>query len=464
MKEKKFDKNKLLTTVVVAILIFFFVGGFLLGLDRIRAMEGTFPPNEIAEGLTPAPETAEDAVTYLYAMLDKAVADVPAVEYDAYFSADSDSLTTNGSDHFNKTLLFAMDSFVSHISSAEESDAIPSSVGFGESVETVLQRPDITAEDVEDFTCSYIYYSCPSCGENSDEPLDFCELCGSMRAYFKKYRDEYDVTLVLDLSGDSDVLDRNFKPRTADRIAALTNDVLAESVDADVNNIRYDKLCIYYRVNRLKNEISYLRYAKDMTVSAAATFKNEFAELGQKNIELSLQENRAFRFTWPSLTLSEHKLVIEPKGTDNLLATLVCEDPLVMTVAWSSSDESIAVVDQEGYIDTTKATGEATITATFEYLGKTYSDTCTVYVRVPVESMKMKDKKVTLSVGENATLETKVSPSDATVQTVTWYTEDEAIATVNADGVVTAVAKGTVTVYALSDDGYYRSTCEVNVE
>ncbi|MBE6811482.1 MAG: hypothetical protein E7523_01215 [Ruminococcaceae bacterium] len=467
MKEKKFDKSKLLTAVVVCILIFFFVGGFMLGLDRISAMEGTFPPNDITEGLTPAPETAEEAVAYLFAMLDKAVADVPSVTCDDYFSAGSDSLTTDGSDHFNQTLQFAMDNFISHISSVEENDTDITSVGFGEGADKVLQMPDITAEDVESFTCSYIYYSCPSCGKTSDVPLDLCEDCGSLRAYFKKYHNEYDITLVLNVGSPEDensALIRNFKPRNAEQITALTSDVLATSADVNVADVQYDKFIIQFRVNRLTDEISYLRYAKDMTVSSAVSFKNDYEKLGQKNITLALQENKAFHFTWPSLTLSEQKLVIEPKGTDNLLATLVCENPFAMTVTWTSSDESIATVDEEGYIDVFKKTGEATITASFEYLGKTYSDTCTVFVRVPVESMKMLDKDVTLAVGETATLETKVSPSDATVQTVTWYTEDETIATVNADGVVTAVAKGTCIVYALSDDGYYRSTCEVTVE
>ena len=156
--------------------------------------------------------------------------------------------------------------------------------------------------------------------------------------------------------------------------------------------------------------------------------------------------------------------MIEPGNTDNLLATLTCEDPLSMTVEWSSSDEEIASVDAEGYISTTKKTGEAEITATFTYLGKTYADSCTVFVRVPVESMKMSDKKISLAVGENETLSTKISPSDATVKTVTWYSEDENIAVVDESGVVTAKNTGIVVIYALSDDGYYRSTCEVTVE
>ena len=76
----------------------------------------------------------------------------------------------------------------------------------------------------------------------------------------------------------------------------------------------------------------------------------------------------------------------------------------------------------------------------------------------------MSKKNVELGVGETFTLSTKVSPKKATIQTVKWYSENEAVATVDENGVVTAVAQGEVIVYALSDDGYYRSTCEVTVE
>lgn len=467
MKEKKFDKNKLITTTVVCILIVIFIGGFMLGLDRISAMEGKFPPNDIVEGLTRAPESKEEAVEYLYAVLNKALGDVPSVANDHYFTADSDSLTTDGSEYFHNTLQFAMDNFVSHISDVENTESDISSVGFGEDINKVLQIPDIKAEDVESFTCSYIYYSCPSCGETNDEQLAFCEACGSTRAYFIKYRNEYDIVLVLNLSevaSSNSTLERNFTPRTTEQIHALTSDVLSDVAEVNIADINYDKLIIQFKVNRLTDEITYLRYEKDMIISSDVSFKNEYAQLGQKNISFSLSETNAYHFTWPALTLSDEELIIEPKGTDNLLATLTCEDPLSMKVTWMSSDESIATVDEEGYIDVFKNTGEAIITASFEYLGKTYSDSCTVYVRIPVESMKMLDKKVSVSVGESAKLETKVSPADATVRTVTWYSEDESVATVSEDGVVTAVANGTVVIYALSDDGYYKSTCEVTVE
>lgn len=466
MKKKKFDKSKLLTTVVVVILLFFFAGGFMIGLDRVRAMEGTFPPNEMNPALTDAPETAEEALEYLYAMLEKAKADVPKLEYDAYFTADDDAMQTNADAYFDKTLIFAMDHFVDHISAVEESEEVQTVADFGEDISVLLRMPDLTADDIESVSCSYIYYSCPSCGETSDEPLASCEICGSERAYFEKHRDEYNITLVLktdSLQEEDSILDRNFAPRTPEQIAALTADVLSDAADVAYDAIHYDALKINFKVNRLTDEITFLRYEKDITVETEVGFKGKFAQLGEKSIALSLQEKHDYRFTWPKLTLSAETLVIEPKGTDNLLATLVCADPLAMEITWTSSDDSIALVDAEGYIDATQNTGEVSIKASYEYLGKTYSDTCTVFVRVPVESMKMLDKKASLAVGEQVTLETKVSPSDATVQTVTWYSENESVATVDANGVVTAVAEGTVIVYALSDDGYYRSTCEVIV-
>ena len=51
-----------------------------------------------------------------------------------------------------------------------------------------------------------------------------------------------------------------------------------------------------------------------------------------------------------------------------------------------------------------------------------------------------------------------------TVRTVSWFTTDENVATVDENGTVTAVGPGKATVYALSDDMYYRSSCEVTVE
>lgn len=466
MKEKKFDKQKLLTTAVTVILIFFFIGGFMIGLDRVQSMEGTFPPNEIKEGLSKAPENADDAVEYLNRVIEKALNSNPSLSYDNYFSVDSDSLKTDGSDTFNSALLFALGNFEDHISTVEESDAIVSSVKFGEDISSLLRVPDLKNMKAANFRCSYIYYSCPSCGETSDEQLSECEPCGSKREYFKKYRDEYEIELISAEASDAkgQGIKENFEMRTEEEISALTDSVLKDAVKINETDIKYNQFKIIFKVNRLTDEITSLRYIKEMSVSSDAAFIGEYEEVGKKTVSFDITETDSFSFTWPALSLNVEKLVIEPKNSDNLLATLICEDPLSMDVTWTSSDESVATVDSEGYIYAAKKTGETVITASFEYLGKTYSDSCTVFVRVPVESMKMNKKSAELKVGETLSLEAKVSPSDATVKTVKWYSEDESIAAVDENGVVTAENKGEVIIYALSDDGYYRSTCEVTVE
>ncbi|MBQ1552183.1 MAG: Ig domain-containing protein, partial [Clostridia bacterium] len=155
----------------------------------------------------------------------------------------------------------------------------------------------------------------------------------------------------------------------------------------------------------------------------------------------------------------------EPGATDNATATRTCSDPLNTKVTWTSSDESILTVDEEGYFKADKhKTGDVTVTASMEFNGKTYTDECLVRVRVPVESSAMSKRKLTLSPGESYGLSVKVGPAKATIKTVTWHSEDESVAVVDENGNVTAVAPGVVIIYSLTDDEYYKSTCEVTVE
>ena len=468
MSEKKFDKQKLFTVAVTAILIFFFAGGFWIGLDRVRSMEGTFPPNDIKEGISAAPETAEAAVKYLDYVINKALAEKPKLTADDNFSLDTDSVTTDGSDTFRSTLLFAADGFENHISVAEDAEGKLTSVNFGEDISRLLRVPSVDGLAITGFSCNYIYYQCPSCGVTSGEKLSSCEPCGSGREYFVKYRPEYEIEIRFSpdlLNTDSpDAFNANFPVRTDAQIDALTAEGFGDAVKVDKREISYNSLKIYFKVNRLTDEITYLRYTKGIDVNAYVTFGGKYESLGAANVSFSLDENVNYSFTWPALTLNKEIVEIAPKGTDNLLATLTCEDPLKMNVTWTSSDEGIATVDEDGYIGTTAKTGEAVITASYEYLGKTYSDTCLVKVKTPVESMKMSKKNINLEIGETFGLSTKISPKKATIQTVKWYSENVDVAVVDENGTVTAVGEGKVIVYALSDDGYFRSTCEVTVE
>jgi formylglycine-generating enzyme required for sulfatase activity len=69
-----------------------------------------------------------------------------------------------------------------------------------------------------------------------------------------------------------------------------------------------------------------------------------------------------------------------------------------------------------------------------------------------------------LMVGDEATLEVVFTPADATNKNITWENEDDNVATVDENGLVSAVAEGQTTITITSEDGGYTATCVVTVE
>ena len=84
---------------------------------------------------------------------------------------------------------------------------------------------------------------------------------------------------------------------------------------------------------------------------------------------------------------------------------------------------------------------------------------------VPVTAITLNKTATTISAGQTETLSvSSVTPDDATDQTVTWSSDNEAVATVDADGKVTAVAFGTANITATANDGSgVTATCAVTV-
>ncbi len=81
---------------------------------------------------------------------------------------------------------------------------------------------------------------------------------------------------------------------------------------------------------------------------------------------------------------------------------------------------------------------------------------------VPVSSVSLNTDSITLSVGQNQQLVAHSFPALATYKGVTWYSSNESVATVNANGVVTAKSVGTVTITAKSNNGKSAS-CGITV-
>jgi len=133
---------------------------------------------------------------------------------------------------------------------------------------------------------------------------------------------------------------------------------------------------------------------------------------------------------------------------------------------WSSSDESIAVVSQSG-IATALKIGEAVITVVTEDGGFEGKVTIKVIkkpeVGVPVRGIYVTPQFLNLAEGETAVLSYEIKPTNASNKNVIWSSKDTSIATVDKNGLVTALKAGTVEIEATTVDGQYWSDSTVKV-
>lgn len=82
---------------------------------------------------------------------------------------------------------------------------------------------------------------------------------------------------------------------------------------------------------------------------------------------------------------------------------------------------------------------------------------------IAVTGVSLSETKKTMAVGESFALEATVSPANASIKTVSWSSSDETVATVDVNGVVTALKLGSCKITVATDDGNKTATCEVSV-
>lgn len=133
-------------------------------------------------------------------------------------------------------------------------------------------------------------------------------------------------------------------------------------------------------------------------------------------------------------------------GADETLQLVASPvDASLEGVVWSSNNEAVATVDQNGKV-TGVGAGEAVIKA---QLNEEIKAECTVTViagGIAATSVTLSESAATLSVVDKLTLTAEVLPADTT-DTLVWSSSDETVATV-ANGVVTPLKPGSVTITA----------------
>lgn len=159
------------------------------------------------------------------------------------------------------------------------------------------------------------------------------------------------------------------------------------------------------------------------------------------------------------ITLNKTEGTLAVGDTETLVATIAPAGATNKMVEWSSSDESVATVDENGKVTAVKA-GTATITA--KALDGDKTATFTLTVKEAATSVTLNKTAIELSVGASETLTATIAPSGAD-DAVEWTTSDETVATVDENGKVTAVKAGTATITVTTKNGK-TATCTVTVK
>jgi len=162
------------------------------------------------------------------------------------------------------------------------------------------------------------------------------------------------------------------------------------------------------------------------------------------------------------VTLNEESLILQANTTTSepLIATIEPENATNKNIIWTSDNEEIATIDENGFI-TTLTVGGATITVTTE--DGEFTDTCTLVVTISVNGVTLDKDTLSLTAGgDTGELIATVTPIDAVITDVTWTSSNEDVATVE-DGVVTPLTAGTTTITVTTVDGEFTDTCTVTV-
>ncbi len=147
------------------------------------------------------------------------------------------------------------------------------------------------------------------------------------------------------------------------------------------------------------------------------------------------------------------QLQLEYSAEGEVAADKVAEAAGKLTVEWSSSDESIVTVDAEGNVTAVEA-GEAYVTATVKDEDGLTAMTL-VRVAVTPTGVEAPETLELVTNGENTkNLDAKIVPEGATGVKLAYESSDEAVATVDENGMVTAVADGecVITAYVVSSE------------
>lgn len=161
------------------------------------------------------------------------------------------------------------------------------------------------------------------------------------------------------------------------------------------------------------------------------------------------------------IILDKHFIELTTNWTSQITATISPNNATDKLVTWSSSDTSVATVSNAWLVSYVWV-WDCTITCTTT--DGWFTDNCEVSCIIPVTWVTLNKSTWTIASWETISLIATITPSNATIKTVTWTSSNTWIATVSSSWVVSYVADWTATITCTTVQWWYTATCTITCE
>lgn len=181
---------------------------------------------------------------------------------------------------------------------------------------------------------------------------------------------------------------------------------------------------------------------------------------GEFTAEMTLTVLSVVQVTDISLDKSNIEMFV---GEDDiyLVANIEPEDATNKALIWTSSNFNVLKINAGLLKAISPGVAKVSVTTVD---GKFIAE-CNVVVKsvIKVTSIKIDKSQATLEIGETLALIATVNPFNATNKEVTWRSSNDEVATVDENGIVTAISNGIITITVRTKEGNFSVTCKITV-
>ena len=192
--------------------------------------------------------------------------------------------------------------------------------------------------------------------------------------------------------------------------------------------------------------------------------KDAINPLTGKPFEVSCQV-KVLPINVESLSLNHTSLTMSVGDTVRLICTVFPENATEQRVSWTNNHNDIVdyqIQTDGSCIIQAKKKGEATIKAISK--DRQTEVVCKIVVdKAPLTSIAFEEKEYQVEIGGTKQLTVVYTPDFADNKNVKWSSSDSHVATVDEKGLITANAKGSAKITAVSEDGNHKASCTIHV-